>query len=117
MTHLDKQGGSVLSSVLALLGVHDDAQTDNEFVGTWAVEDSYGEPFEIMLSAAGTAEADRGGEGMRGTWEVFGPSAIISWNTGWVTKITRTGETYVKTAYDRTATAPTNTSAAEKVTD
>jgi hypothetical protein len=52
---------------------------------------------------------------MRGTWAVDGISAVMIWDTGWTTKITRTGDRYVKTAYDSTATAPTNTSQAEKV--
>ena len=115
--HLDKQGGSVLSSFLALLGVHDEEKPVKEFVGTWAVEDSDGEPFEITLDSSGSAEADRNGEGMSGTWEMFGSSAIVTWDTGWTTKITRTGESYLKTAYDRTATAPSNTSPAEKIAD
>ncbi|WP_072392984.1 hypothetical protein [Hyphomicrobium sp. CS1GBMeth3] len=117
MTHLDKQGSSVLSSFLALLGVHEGGKNDNTFVGTWAVKDSNDEPFEITLSASGAAEADRDGEGMSGTWETEGASAIISWNTGWITKITRTGDTFTKTAYDTTAAAPTNISEAEKIAD
>lgn len=115
MTHLDKQGGSMLSSFLALIGARDVAGSDNEFVGTWAVRDSNGTPFEISLAASGTAEADRGGEGMTGTWDTQGASAVIAWDTGWTTKITRTGDGYVKTAYDTTAAAPTNTSPARKV--
>lgn len=115
MPHLGKQGGSMLSSFLALIGAPDNERNDVEFVGTWMVEDSHGEPFAITLSQSGTAEADRDGEGMSGTWETHGTSAVITWNTGWTTKITRTGNAYVKTAYDSTATAPTNTSIAEKV--
>jgi hypothetical protein len=115
MNHLDRQGSSVLSSFLALLGVREDESDDNEFVGTWTVKDSDGKPFEIVLAASGAAEADRDGEGMTGTWEMDGASAVINWGTGWTTKITRRGDTYVKTAYDATAAAPTNTSAAEKV--
>lgn len=115
MTHLDKQGGSMLASFLALIGVRDDTRGDKEFVGTWVVSDSNGKPFEITLSASGAAEAERDGNGMTGTWDTAGVSAVISWDTGWTTKITRTGDGYVKTAYAPTAAAPTNTSAAEKV--
>jgi hypothetical protein len=86
-----------------------------EFAGTWRVEDSNGEPFEITLQALGAAEADRAGEGMSGTWDTDGASAVIVWDSGWTTKITRTGDSYTKTAYDTTAAAPTNTSPAEKV--
>src|SRR5688572_27817670 len=117
-----RHASDLLTSVLGLVGAAGpatspgDDTTDlegSEFVGTWAVMDTHGEPFEITLSAAATAEADRDGEGMSGTWDEDGPSALIKWNTGWTTKITRTGDAYIKTAYDQTATAPTNTSPAE----
>jgi hypothetical protein len=54
---------------------------------------------------------------MTGTWKEEGNSAVITWNTGWTTKITKEGDRYVKTAYGKgqslTAT-PRNTSEAEK---
>jgi hypothetical protein len=41
-----------------------------------------------------------------------GNSAVITWNTGWTTKVTKEGDRYIKTAYGKgqslTAT-PTNT--------
>ena len=112
---------NMLAGVFTLIGMDEAAPDkyvdlqDNEFVGVWEVEDSNGELFEITLSADGSADANRDGEGMRGTWAVDGISAVMIWDTGWTTKITRTGDRYVKTAYDSTATAPTNTSQAEKV--
>jgi hypothetical protein len=115
MIDLSRQGGSMLSSFLALVGASDRDSDEREFVGTWLVQDTSGQPFEIVLSASGKAEADRAGEGMTGTWDRDGASAVIAWDTGWTTKITRTGDGYTKTAYDTTAAAPTNTSAAEKV--
>jgi hypothetical protein len=73
-------------------------------------------PFEITLSSGGAAKATRG-EGMTGTWKEEGNSAVITWNTGWTTKITKEGNRFIKTAYGKgqslTAT-PTNTSDAEK---
>jgi len=112
---------NMLAGVFTLIGMDEAAPDkyvdlqDNEFVGVWEVEDSNGELFEITLSADGGADANRDGEGMRGTWAVDGISAVMIWDTGWTTKITRTGDRYVKTANDSTATAPTNTSQAEKV--
>jgi hypothetical protein len=54
---------------------------------------------------------------MTGTWKEEGNSAVITWNTGWTTKITKAGDRYIKAAYGKgqslTAT-PTNTSEAEK---
>jgi hypothetical protein len=86
------------------------------FEGVWKVKDTAGHPFEITLSSGGAAKATRG-EGMTGTWKEEGNSAVITWNTGWTTKITKEGNRYTKTAYRKgqslTAT-PTNTSDAEK---
>ncbi|MCC7251586.1 hypothetical protein [Hyphomicrobium sp.] len=115
MKSLSRQGSRSLSSFLALIGAEDRDLDDNEFAGTWRVQDSEGNPFEITLLASGVAEADRSDEGMTGTWDVDGLSAVITWDTGWTTKITRTGDGYTKTAYDATAAAPTNTSSAEKL--
>jgi hypothetical protein len=84
--------------------------------GVWKVKDTAGHPFEITLSSGGVAKATRG-EGMKGTWKEESDSAVITWNTGWTTKITKEGNRYVKTAYGKgqslTAT-PANTSDAEK---
>jgi hypothetical protein len=86
------------------------------FEGVWKVKDTAGHPFEIALSSDGAAKATRG-EGMTGTWKEEGNSAVITWNTGWTTKITKEGDRYIKAAYGKgqslTAT-PTNTSDAEK---
>ena len=89
----------------------------NTFEGVWKVKDTAGHPFEITLSSGGVAKATRG-EGMNGTWKEDGNSAVITWNTGWTTKITKEGNRYVKTAYGKgqSLTAkPANTSDAEKV--
>jgi hypothetical protein len=110
----------VLSTLLALsvpaTATLADAKLEaSEFAGTWKVQDTSGKTFEIKLSPTGAAEADREGEGMKGTWTEDGPSAVIVWDTGWTTKITRVGGKFTKTAYDKDAATPTNTSPAEKV--
>ena len=69
------------------------------FEGVWKVKDTAGHPFEIMLSSGGAAKATRG-EGMTGTWKEEG-SAVITWNTGWTTKITNEGNRYIKAAYGK----------------
>jgi hypothetical protein len=54
---------------------------------------------------------------MTGTWKEEGNSAVITWNTGWTTKITKEGNRFIKAAYGKgqSLTArPTNTSDAEK---
>ncbi|MBN8911927.1 MAG: hypothetical protein J0H65_07685 [Rhizobiales bacterium] len=115
MIDLSQQRGSLLSSFLALVGASDGDGHESDFVGTWLVQDSSGQPFTIRLEVSGAATANRAGEGMNGTWDLDGVSAVIAWDTGWTTKITRTEDGFTKTAYDSTAAAPTNTSAAEKI--
>jgi len=86
------------------------------FEGVWKVKDTAGHPFEITLSSDGAAKATRG-EGMTGTWKEQDNSAVITWNTGWTTKITKQGSQYVKEAYRKgqsLTAAPANTSDAEK---
>jgi hypothetical protein len=87
------------------------------FDGRWKVKDTAGQDFEIMLATDGTAKATRG-EGMTGTWKNDGGAAVITWDTGWVTKISKDGDKYTKTAFKKgeaDSGKPANSSAAEKV--
>lgn len=87
------------------------------FEGTWKVKDTAGKAFEIILSKDMSAKANRGSEGLTGTWKEEGNSAVITWNTGWTTKITKEDGHYKKVAYkkgDPLSGKPTNTSDAEK---
>lgn len=89
----------------------------SEFEGVWKVTDTAGQPFEITLSEGGAAKATRG-EGMTGTWREDGGAAVITWNTGWTTKIWKEGGAYRKAAFAKgkpTDGAPANSSGAEKV--
>jgi hypothetical protein len=93
------------------------ALAQNDFEGEWKVKDTAGKPFEITLSGGGAAKATRG-EGMTGTWKQEGSSAVITWNTGWTTKITKQGNRYEKTAYRKGQSLtgePANSSEAEKI--
>jgi hypothetical protein len=84
--------------------------------GVWKVKDTGGKPFEITLSGDGVAKATRG-EGMTGTWKEEGKGAVITWDTGWTTKITMDGSQYKKTAFRKGQAldgAPANSSEAEK---
>jgi len=90
----------------------------SQFEGAWKVQDTSGKPFQITLSADGSAKADRAGEGMTGTWKEEAGAAVIKWDTGWTTKIIREGDKFKKTAYDKGKPLdgpPTNSSDAEKV--
>jgi len=112
-----KKAAMTVVSAACFLGVTSFAAVaQNTFEGMWKAKDTAGRPFEITLSSGGVAKATRG-EGMTGTWKEEGNSAVITWNTGRPTKITKQGNRYIKTAYGKgqslTAT-PANTSDAEK---
>jgi len=89
------------------------AFAEHHFTGTWKVKDTAGADFEIMLDKDGTASADRGGEGLKGKWVEKDGAAVITWDTGWTTKIAKDGEHYKKTAYE--GDKEKNTSDAVKV--
>jgi len=88
-----------------------------DWVGVWQVKDTAGQPFEITLGADGKATASLHKE-MVGTWKETDDAAVISWKTGWTTKIAKEGEGYKKTAYRAGAPLdgpPSNSSDAHKV--
>jgi hypothetical protein len=88
----------------------------SEFEGVWAVKDSSGKAFEITLSADGKAAGTQA-KAKEGTWKEEGGSAVISWTSGWTSKITKEGDHYVKTAFKKGAPLdgpPTNKSDAVK---
>jgi hypothetical protein len=74
--------------------------TASGFVGKWKSEDTSGKPFTIWLSDDGTAEGDRSGEGLSGMWRPKGNAAVITWDSGWVTKIAKEGNTYKQTVLE-----------------
>ena len=100
-----------------LIGMSSTSFAASEFEGVWKVKDTAGKQFEITLSGGGEAKASRG-EGMTGRWKEEGNAAVITWDTGWTTKITKNGNRYAKTAYRRgepLTGKPANSSDAEKV--
>lgn len=68
------------------------------FVGKYKTTDTEGKTFTIWLSDDGVAKGDRANEGLAGMWKEEGSSAVITWDSGWVTKITKDGDKYTKTA-------------------
>src|SRR4030042_6095719 len=68
------------------------------FVGKWKTTDTEGKTFTIWLSDDGKAKGDRANEGLAGMWKEAGNAAVITWDSGWVTKITKDGDKYTKTA-------------------
>ena len=71
------------------------------FEGKWKIQDTKGNPFEITLSEDGSAKGNRSGEGLSGTWKAEGDSAVINWESGWTTKITKQGDQFKKTALEK----------------
>jgi hypothetical protein len=70
----------------------------SEFEGKWQVKDTKGNPFEITLSADGSAKGNRADEGLNGTWKAVGDAVLITWDSEWTTKITKEGNTFKKMA-------------------
>jgi hypothetical protein len=68
------------------------------FVGKYKTTDTEGHDFTIWLSDDGNAKGDRANEGLAGMWKEDGSAAVITWDSGWVTKITKDGASYLKTA-------------------
>lgn len=90
-------GGFAAAAALAMMT---SASFADHFAGTWKVQDTAGAEFEITLAKDGAATANRGNEGMEGKWTEEGDAAVITWNTGWTTKIVKDGKGYKKTAYE-----------------
>jgi hypothetical protein len=88
-----------------------------EFEGTWKTQDTKGNAFEIVLSADGKAKGNRAEEGLTGTWKADGDSALITWDSGWMTKIVKEGDKYKKLAFEKGASdgSPTHTADAQKM--
>ena len=87
--------------VFAIVLMGGGAFAASPFEGKWKVQDTKGNPFEITLSDDGSAKGNRSGEGLSGTWKAEGDSAVISWDSGWTTKITKQGDQYKKTASEK----------------
>jgi hypothetical protein len=108
---------AVLTAAVAVAVTAGGSLAASQFEGTWKVADTAGQTFEITLAGDGSAKATRDAEGMTGTWKEEGSAAVIIWNTGWTTKISKDGDNYTKTAFKKgeAMDKPANSSAAEKV--
>jgi hypothetical protein len=107
---------AVLAAVFAVAMTSFASLAASDFIGTWNVKDTAGQPFEITLSGDGAAKA-RHGEGIVGSWKEEGKNAVITWDTGWITKITKEDDHYKKTAYRKGQPLdgpPANSSDAQK---
>jgi hypothetical protein len=87
MQSIRKVTDTILAAIFAIGTTGVPCFAASQFEGKWNVADTAGKPFEITLSGNGKATASRG-EGMVGTWKEVGNPAVISWRTGWESKIT-----------------------------
>ena len=89
---------TLAAMVFALVLTSFAAMAESQFSGNWMTKDTKGDPFKISLSADGAATGDRAGEQMTGKWKEEGDTVVIYWDTEWTTKITKSGDKYMKTA-------------------
>jgi hypothetical protein len=116
MRKIGKATTTILAAVFSVAVTSFSSLAASDFEGVWKVTDTGGQSFEITLSDNGAAKANRG-EGMVGTWHEEGGAAVITWNTGWTTKIMKEGDKYRKAAYSKGQpldAKPTNSTDAQK---
>jgi hypothetical protein len=88
-----------------------------EYEGSWLLYDTHGNGVEATFSADGAASGTHGDAMKHGAWKEVDGAVVITWKTGWATRIAKEGGKYVKTSYKPGATVgdvPTDTSEAKK---
>jgi hypothetical protein len=113
---LSKLASFLIVALLALTFAAATISAASEFEGAWLTQDTKGNPFKITLSSDGKATGDRADEGLKGTWKAEGDSAVINWDTGWVTKIVKQGDKFQKQAFEKGGASgpPTHSAEAQK---
>jgi hypothetical protein len=90
---------SIIAAVVAgALALSAGAALADHFVGTWKVKDSGGKDFQIVIAKDGTASGEHAGKPMKGKWAEKDDAVTVTWDTGWTTKIAKSGSGYTKTA-------------------
>ena len=84
-----------IALVLAMICIT--ASAASVFEGVWTVKDTDGKPFEITLSAWFSEGEPRRGYGRY--LEGRRKCRVMTWTTGWTTKIMTDGDQYKKAAY------------------
>jgi hypothetical protein len=107
---------AALLSVVLFLGISTNVLA-GEYEGSWLLYDTHGGGFEATLSKDGSASGTHDDSMKRGTWKEVDGAVVISWKTGWTTRIAKQGDKYVKTSFKPGTTitdTPTDTSEAKK---
>ena len=92
--------GTLAAAVFALGVTSFASLAASQFEGAWKLTDTKGNPFEVTLSADGSAKGDRGGEKLNGKWKEQNGSAVIDWGDTWTTEINKRGDAYSKKAFE-----------------
>ena len=88
----------------------------NDYVGKYKTVDTQGNPMEITLSADGTASGQRAGESLSGKWKAGKKgAAVIQWQDGWVTRLSKKGDSYRKKSFKKGDRDSAKKAKAEKV--
>lgn len=117
-----KNGNSSVAVKLDMKSIWKES-SESDFVGYWELKDEKGEVFYLHTGADHSAQSTYsdgkyGVFGESGTWRFENNRIVITYNSGWVDIITKSGNNYKKVAYrpgQRTFTKPDNFSDAEKV--
>jgi hypothetical protein len=89
---------SIYLSTVSLLLVFSCLALAGEYEGTWKLIDTQGKSFEVTLAQDGTATSTHSAA-MKGSWKEENGSAVIHWDTGWTTRISKEGDKYIKSTY------------------
>jgi hypothetical protein len=95
LTQIFRTGATALALSIALGAA---VFAASGFVGKYQTTDTEGKPFTIWLSDDGVAKGDMANKGLQGMWKEDGNAAVITWDTGWTTTLTKEGDSYTKTA-------------------
>ena len=103
---ISKLAALVAAAALALTVAACDAPTEGDagtesssFVGSYTTKDTQGNDMSVTLDEEGSATGKRADKELSGSWKVEGDTVSINWQDGWVTKITKKGDRYSKTAF------------------
>src|SRR5437588_12724513 len=89
---------ALLAGVFAIALTSFAALAASDFEGMWKAKDTTGQSFSITLSADGAAKGSLR-EDMVGTWKEEGIAAVITWKTGWATRIIKEDGQYKHFTY------------------
>jgi hypothetical protein len=93
------RSAATLAALVVTAGLSSAALAAVDFTGRYATTDGTGKPMQIVLAPNGHAWGHRPGEYLRGAWAAGKRYAVISWTTGWSTKLVKRGGHFKKFAY------------------